>query len=210
VIVFRDVPDDEPSLSLSPLLRAIQMTIAYAVEHDGIPLTPAGAFKRSFVHWAAAAFSWPRYTEADLFLLNKVLNEADFPPLQLVHELLVALKVGRHFKGRFSVNKRAIEMTDRPGRLFGLIVPNFLFGLDHRRHGRFAGAGGFDWEATLNALNLMAEEGFTGREARLSLCGEPEPDLPFDELMMALYTQVLRPLCWAGMLKESRSQADRI
>ena len=45
-----------------------------------------------FVHWAAAEFDWPGHTEADLFAVNKVLNEPDFAPLMVLHDLSMAAR----------------------------------------------------------------------------------------------------------------------
>ena len=81
MIAFREIDDADPSLAFSPLVRGIAKTSAWIGEHGGIPLTPSKAFKRIFVHWAAAEFDWPGHTEADLFAVNKVLNEPDFAPL---------------------------------------------------------------------------------------------------------------------------------
>ena len=39
---------------------------------------------------------------ADLFAVNKVLNEIDFGPLMDLHDLMIALKIGRHYKGSSS------------------------------------------------------------------------------------------------------------
>jgi hypothetical protein len=100
MIAFRTLPNDTPELDLCPLLRAAQMTLQYAVEHDGIELTQTKAFKRVFVHWAAEHFDWPGMGYEELFRYNKVLNEYDFQPLEVTHFLLKALKLGRHYKGR--------------------------------------------------------------------------------------------------------------
>ena len=46
----------------------------------------------------------------ELFSVNKVLNEYDFlPPHELVHFLLIELKLGRHYKGQFKVTKRGVS-----------------------------------------------------------------------------------------------------
>jgi len=58
-----------------------------------IGLTKTKAFKRTFVHWAAENFDWPGRSYDELFRYNKVLNEYEFPPLELLHFLLIALKL---------------------------------------------------------------------------------------------------------------------
>ena len=42
----------------------------------------------------------------ELFRVNKVLNEYDFVPLELLHFLLIERKLGRHYKGAFKLTKR--------------------------------------------------------------------------------------------------------
>ena len=77
MIKFRSVSDTDPALSHSPMVRAAEKTFAYIDELGPTGLTPSKTFKRVFVHWAAAEFDWPEYSEADLFAVNKVLNEMD-------------------------------------------------------------------------------------------------------------------------------------
>src|SRR5690606_31097665 len=136
MISFREVDDANPALAHSPMVRALEKTFAYIGEHGGIPLTPSKAFKRAFVHWAAAEFEWPEYSETDLFSINKVLNETDFGPLMELHDLMIALKIGRHYKGRFALTRAGQSLTGRPGRLFGIITPFYLFEVDHLRFSR--------------------------------------------------------------------------
>ena len=90
MIEFRAV-DAELALRLSPLLRAAKLTLDYVLAYGPIPLTPTMAFKRVFVNWAAEQFHWPGMTAADLSRVNKVLNEQDFPPLEMLHHLLLDL-----------------------------------------------------------------------------------------------------------------------
>ncbi|EPX85465.1 hypothetical protein ruthe_01725 [Rubellimicrobium thermophilum DSM 16684] len=56
VIGFREIDDADPVLAFSPLVRGVEKTFAWIGEYGGIPLRPSKAFKRVFVHWAAAAF----------------------------------------------------------------------------------------------------------------------------------------------------------
>lgn len=71
------------------------LTIGHIEENGPIGLTPTKALKRYFVTSAAGAFDWPAYTVEDLYAVNKVLNEHDFPPLM---EVLLSVKLARHFK----------------------------------------------------------------------------------------------------------------
>lgn len=135
---FKTLPDDDPILLTSPLIRGILKTAEYIEANGGIGLTKSGAFYRKFVHWAAAEFDWPGYGEEELFSINKVLNEWDFQPVSDIHDLLRGLKLGRHYKGKFLLTKAGKELVAHPGRMFSELAPNYLFRLDH---GAFASRG---------------------------------------------------------------------
>jgi hypothetical protein len=57
------------------------------------------------VTWAVDEFQWPRYTAADLAVVNRVLNEEDVPPLSYLHELLLGAKLIRHVKHHVLLTK---------------------------------------------------------------------------------------------------------
>ncbi|CUH39480.1 hypothetical protein JSE7799_02207 [Jannaschia seosinensis] len=201
MIAFREVDDADPALAFSPLVRGIEKTFAWIGEHGGIPLTPSKAFKRVFVHWAASEFDWPGHTEADLFAVNKVLNEPDFAPLMVLHDLMIAMKLARHYKGQFRLTKAGQALVGHPGRIFNTVVPFFLFHVDHAASSRFDDEPVLgNWDIFLNVLNVETEDGATGADLRRVFYGEPEPG--FDAMMSGLFVQVLRPLSWAGLLEK--------
>ena len=137
MIGFRSLPDDHPDLTYSPLLRAAQLTLHYLTEAGPIGLTKSKAFNRKFVHWAVEHFDWPNRGAEDVSCFHRVLNEYDFPPLELLHFLLAHLKLGRHYKGEFRPTKKGRDLADQPGMLFKRLVPFFLFEVDHASYGRF-------------------------------------------------------------------------
>lgn len=139
MIQFRPLPDDHPDLSHShsPLLRAAMLTLSYAQENGGIGLTQTKAFKRVFVHWAIANFDWPGSGPEEMFQVSKVINEYEFPPLEVLHYLLIKLRLGRHYKGIFQATKRGVDLAQAPGLLFADLIPFFLFYLDHSSYARF-------------------------------------------------------------------------
>lgn len=211
MIGVRELDGADPALAHSPMVRGLEKTFAWMGEHGSIPLTPSKAFKRVFVHWAAAEFDWPGHTEADLFAVNKVLNEPDFMPLMVLHELMIALKLGRHYKGAFRLTKAGQALVGHPGRIFDTVVPAFLFRVDHAGFSRLNDDPLIgNWDVFLNVLNVEAEDGATGAHLRRVLYGEPEtgPIPRYDEVMGALYIQVLRPLCWAGLLQQAHGTAS--
>lgn len=95
MIDFRTLPDDHPDLAHSPLLRAALLTLRYAQDHGAIGLTKTKAFKRVFVHWAVENFDWPGSSAEEMFRYNKVINEYEFPPLEVLHYLLTDLFILR-------------------------------------------------------------------------------------------------------------------
>ena len=207
MIEFRQIDDAEPALAQSPMVRALEKTIAYIAENGGIGLTPSKAFKRVFVHWAAREFNWPGYSEEDLFAINKVLNEIDFGPLMDLHDVMIALKIGRHYKGQFKLSKAGQGLVGHPGRTFGIVTPFYLFEVNHARFSRFDDEPILgNWDVFLNVLNVETEDGATGADLRQVLFGEPPPGDRFDDVLSSLYIQVLRPLCWTGFLEENRAQ----
>jgi hypothetical protein len=93
MIDFEPITDNEPALAHSPMLKAALLTLGYIEANGPIWLTPSKALKRYFVEWAAEEFSWPYYTAPELYDMNKVLNERDFMPLVVLHDVLVATKL---------------------------------------------------------------------------------------------------------------------
>lgn len=210
MIKFRQIDDANPTLTYSPMVRALEKTFYYIAEHGGIGLTPSKAFKRVFVHWAAREFDWPGYTEEDLFAINKVLNEIDFGPLMDLHDVMIALKIGRHYKGQFKLSKAGQELIGHPGRIFGSVTPFYLFEVNHARFSRFDDElllG--NWDVFLNVLNVETEDGATGADLRQMLFGERNPAVGSDDVLSSLYIQVLRPLCWTGLLQMDRNESVR-
>ncbi len=125
MIEFRALSDDHPDLAYSPLLRAALLTLRYAQEHGTIGLTKTKAFKRVFVHWAVEHFDWPGKSVEEMFRYSKVINEYEFPPLEVLHYLLITLRLGRHFKGEFKLTKRGAELAQAPARLLAEVTPEF-------------------------------------------------------------------------------------
>ncbi len=205
---FKPLSDDDPLLLSSPLMRGVLKTAEYIEAHGGIGLTKSGAFNRKFVHWAAAAFDWPGYSEEELFSINKVLNEWDFPPVSDIHALLQEFKLARRFKGKFILTKAGKELVAHPGRLFPVLASNYLFRLDHGAHLRAEDGILESWDIFLNVINVEANHGTSQPALRKALYGDPEPSAyGFDPIASTLYITVLRSLCWVGLLHEEEGDA---
>lgn len=192
----------------SPLFVAAFKTLTYANETGPIGLTATGAFKRTFVHWAAAEFHWPHMSEVELFRFNKVLNEQDFTPLWLLHQLLIDLKLGRHYKGTFRITKRGKAFLDEPHELFRELVPYFLLNIVHSSYGRLDEDPIGSWDVWLNVINVEVDAGASEDDLYSVFYGPVDHSLNW-RAHMAFICSVLRPLCWAGFLSEIRAKGRK-
>ena len=209
MIEFLQISDDHPDLAYSPLLRAARLTLKYADTKGPIGLTKTKTFKRTFVHWAAEHFEWPGRNFEELFRYNKVLNEHDFPPLALVHILLVTLKLGRHYKGEFRITKKGREISRTSGALFHELIPYFILNIDHASYGRFPECPFGKWDVWLNVINVEIENGVSERKLYGAFYGEgPDWDNANWREMAAFSSCVLKPLEWSGLISmhESKEQ----
>ena len=91
-----------------------------------------------------------------------------------------------------------------------ILTPLYLFKVDHLWFGRVRERLLGNWDIFLNVLNVEAEDGITGLDFRRELYGEPEVGDEFDPTVSSLYVQVLRPLCWTGLLHEQRQDGFRL
>jgi hypothetical protein len=148
------------------------LTLNYAQQNGSISLTKTKSFKRVFAHWAAEHFAWPDQSIEQLLRYRKALNEQDFLPLELLHYLLVRLKLGRHIKVQFRVTRRGLELAQSPGRLFAELIPFYLLRLDHSAYSGVDEPPFGKWEVWLNVINLEADHGSTERKLYSVFYGE--------------------------------------
>lgn len=196
------ISNHQPALADAPMICAAQKVLAFLLEHETIGLTRGKAFQRKFVHWAAAEFAWPGWEEEKLFCVNKVLNEYDFPPLEALHFVLLKLKLIRHEKLTCRLTKAGRALAGSPGDLFNEIAPFYLFQVDHAAWSRLSESRLDDWSLYLNLLHVEAARGVTCGALREALFGRPEPAGSNDRVPGMLWNQVLRPLCWVGLLAD--------
>jgi len=207
MIDFEPITDNEPALAHSPMLKAALLTLGYIEANGPIWLTPSKALKRYFVEWAAEEFSWPYYTAPELYDMNKVLNERDFMPLVVLHDVLVATKLARHHKGTMQITKLGREFATKPSQLWALLARHTLFLIDHAQYTRFDDRPMGNWDIFLNVINVEAEMGAS--EGRLCSVLYGGDEISFRrhsyKIAFAFYAHVLRPLCWVGLLAEHRT-----
>lgn len=70
-IELRSLDDADPLLGGYKLLDAVQKSVRFAQENDGIGLTKSKAFNRKFATWAADNFNWPEYSSDKLLRIQK-------------------------------------------------------------------------------------------------------------------------------------------
>jgi hypothetical protein len=185
----------------SPLVRGLVLSMSYADAHGAIGLTQSGAMNRKFVHWAADRFDWPGHSRDELFAMNKVLNEIDMPPLWPVHDLLLHLKLMRRYKGTLRLTKRGRALMERPGALFDLAAPLYLYRYVHDDRAQERGGVLGNWRVFLNVINIEARTGCTTAHLMKALYGWAEDDRyapEYQEIRFSLKSCVIRPLCWLG------------
>lgn len=205
MIEFRNLADDHPDLAHSPLLRSALLTLQYAQKHGSIGVTKTKAFKRVFVHWAVENFDWPRKSAEDMFRYNKVINEYEYPPLEVLHFLLISLRLGRHIKGEFRLTTRGTKLAQAPGHLFTELIPYFVLQIDHASYARFDNRPFGKWDVWMNVINVEADHGTTEAALFETFYGEPQDWHTAGWREMAAFSAcVLRPLEWAGLLTETR------
>jgi hypothetical protein len=208
MIEFRQLPDDHPDLAHSPMLRAALLTLQYAQERGSIGLTKTKAFKRVFVHWAVEHFGWPGKSAEEMFRYNKVINEYEFPPLEVLHFLLISLRLGRHYKGEFRLTKRGAELAQSPGRLFAELIPHFVLRIDHSSYQRFDDRPFGKWDVWMNVINVEADHGSTEAALFQAFYGVPKDWHTAGWREMAAFSCcVLLPMEWAGLLVETREHS---
>jgi hypothetical protein len=207
MIEFRTLPDDHPDLQHSPLLRAAHLTLNYALEHGAIPITKTKAFKRVFVHWAVEHFAWPDHSLEEMQRYHKVINEGDFLPLEVLHYLLIQLKLARHYRDEFRLTKRGAALAKSPGQLFAELIPFYVLRIDHSSYSRLEERPFGKWDVWLNVINWEADQGSTEAQLYRVFYGE---DHDWDNAgwreMASFSAYVLKPLQWAGLIVEQRDK----
>lgn len=149
-------------------------------------------------------FEWSGKSAEEMFRYSKVINEFEFPPLEVLHQLLITLRLGRHFKGEFRLTKRGAEFAAAPARMFVELISFFVLQIDHSSYARFEERPFGKWDVWMNVINVEADHGTTERALFAAFYGE---DHDWDNAgwreMAAFSSCVLRPLEWAGLLGET-------
>ena len=200
-------------LAGSPMCINAMKTLTYIQENDGITLTKSGAFYRKFVTWAADDFRWPGYEAEELYRLNKVLNEWDFLPLAIMHELLIGARLIRRYKGKALLSQAGKRIVGDYGALQAELFDTFFIAFDGSGHERFP----IDYDDADVAHFLgVVQNRLDDWVLVTKLAGWCLPlDLitnyrfsPLEDACYYLLSRLLRPLLWLGMI-ERHPSAER-
>jgi len=205
-----------PDLLGSPMAINGMKLLSRAAEDGGITLTKSGGFFRKLVEWGAVDFQWPDYEADKLYAINKVLNEQDFPPLAIMHDLMLASQLLRHVKGRASLTKDGKAIIGDYGRLQAVLFDTYFTGLDLAAYERvpvvLAEADIAHCVGVIdNRLNdWVTVEDFTRWCIPVDAIKTWRISQETDAYLHVLL-RVVRPLSWLGLLeKDASAQSLRI
>jgi len=195
-------------LSGSPMCINTMKVLTRANEDDGITLTKSGAFNRKFVTWAAEDFRWPGYEPEELYRLNKVLNEWDFPPLAVMHELLIGARMIRRNKNKALLTKAGKAMLGDHGALQAELFDTYLTDYDFLGHDRFPIE---QDDADLVHFLGVIKDRLDDWVPMTELAGWCLPVdhitkyrfSPVEDACYYLLSRLVRPLTWLGMVERA-------
>lgn len=200
-------------LAGSPMCINAMKVLTHIRDNDGIPLTKSGAFYRKFVTWAAEDFCWPEFEAKELYRFNKVLNELDFMPLAIMHELLIAARLIRRYRGKALLSQAGKRIIGDYGALQSELFDTYFTTFDYSAFERFPIE--YDQADYVHFLGVV--------QNRLD-DWVPLPELaawclpldlvaryrysPVEDASYYLLSRLVRPLTWLGMM-ERHPDAER-
>lgn len=204
-MLFFEASLTEEELQASAMCINAMKVLRYAEQHEGIQITKLGNFYRKCVEWAAEAFQWPGYEPIELYAVNKVLNEPDFPPLFLIHEILLNTRLIRHHRGQGKLTKAGTAMIGRYGDLQVIMTEYMLrspIGDDPQANALFWNLEHFmrvigdqlsDWTTVADFSELIVPVDLF--PSRGSISGR------FEACLFAAH-EIVRPMNWLGLVDD--------
>ncbi len=206
---------DAATLSGSIIATRGRMMLACVRDNDGIGLTKSGALNRKFLAWAVEAFDWPGYESAEVYAVNKVVDEMDYLPGWYLHEVMKRRKFMRKHRDRLLLSPAGREALDRPALLQAELFPETF-------RGRYlpsidaAFMGDFDLYFGLLLWQVRrATEGWASAREVFRAVVIPDdaihelagryPDAPIH----GFHLRVLRFLTWFGLLERAATDSRR-
>lgn len=194
-------------LAGSPMCINAMKLLENIRDNDGITLTKSGAFNRKFVTWAAEDFHWPGYEAEELYRLNKVLNEWDFLPLTIMHDLLIGARLIRRYKGKALLSQIGRRYVGDHGALQAELFDSFFLAFDHWSYERFPIE--YDDADVVHYLGVFRNR-LDDWVPLTEVAGWCLPlDLitsyrfsPAKDASFHLHGRLIRPLLWLGMIEQ--------
>jgi hypothetical protein len=198
----------EVELAESPMTINGMKLLKVAGDTDGIDLTKSGFFNRKSVVWAAEEFQWPGYEPSEVYRMNKVLNEQDFPPLNVMHDLMMLGQLVRHRKGNAPLTAAGKAMLGHFGKLQVLLFETYFTRYDIGSNNRFPST--IKHDDYRHFFGVVANR--LGDWTTLSDFAHwclPVPLIPSTrgrpefEACLHMRANLVRPLNWLGLIEEA-------
>jgi hypothetical protein len=199
-----DLTADE--IATSAVTRNTLILLRQAADGDGLKLTATGNLSRTVVAELASQFDWPGLDPAEVYRLQKVVNEPDFLPLFFVRQVAQFAKLVRPHKGRLRATPLGRDLlTEEKRRVLQPILFHLTFW--HADLGYFGRGMHGSWPKgdigiLLWSLSVAAADWQTP-EKLTRLCTIPVNGVlttSWDSGSVITEARILRPLVWFGLL----------
>ncbi len=196
----------------SPVARNTLLLLKAAASSSGLKLTATGNLTRALVAEMLGRMTWPDYDWEDIAWVHKVVNERDFQPLYVVHDIARAARLLRKHKGELKVAPAGRRYLEGPQQqvLQAVLFHVALWYLDFWPFERNLHGGWplFDVGIVLWSLSVAANDWQTP-ERLTRLCA-----IPIDSVLeaegdtgkSAMEVRILQPLLWFGLLEIRREK----
>jgi hypothetical protein len=140
------------------------------------------------------------------------MNADNFPPLILIHELLQHHKLVRHYKKSMRLTKTGQKLREDIQALYKLVIPSYLFDVDHMAFSRMNEAPLGHWDIWINVLHLAADSPARLDKLYAELYGPTDNinALESQKALYGFYNGVIEPLILSGLLQENRAANDGV
>jgi hypothetical protein len=200
----------------SLVLTHARLVMEHLEADAGVKLTATGAFNRKFVTRMVEDFRWPGFEPKEVWRMNKVLNEADFTPLDYLHAILDVAGLARKHKGTLRATKKArsLRRPEAAGKLNAVLFEATFQRYNLRYLQRWAFEHEDDFQPQIAViLYLMRAFPAVPRTAgelyrATTLPIESSEKSPYYKPENAFQWQVLSCLEWFGLIERTSRAAN--
>ena len=201
-------------LSASLVLNHARLVMEHLEADGGVKLTATGAFNRKFVTKMVEDFRWPGYEPEEVWRRNKVVNAADFVPLDYLHAILNVAGLARKYKGALRATKKArsLRRPEAAGELNAVLFEATFQRYNLRYLDRMVFEDDFQPQIGV-ILYLMGAFPAVPRTAgemcrAMTLPIEPSEKHPYYKPESVFRWRVLRYLEWFGLIEKTTQAAN--